>query len=306
MDDMARASLDDRTADRLLSGRIAPDDAPPGYQKASELIIAAQAPGTPAELAQEASVVSMAAAATRTVSISEPTPASRSPQRKTMFSKLLTAKAATIATVAVLGVGTAAAASGHLPIHSSSTAKAHATSALTTSVAKSLATTIGGSASHPVSPHAQFGLCTAYLAQHPTSSATAPGDQSTTFKALIAAHGGNSGTWTFCNTYVSANHQGNPAGNSTSATTSAATAVPSSQPTGNTTGRPSSAPHARPSTSGSTHSQAPVAAPNPGGTDTANTASGGASDHGTTIAATKSHGASTAGSANSASHPGGR
>lgn len=307
--DMARGSLDYRTTERLLSGQLAPDDAPPGYQQVSELVIAARSPAVPVELARETSVVSMAAAATRAVSRSETTPARQSHPRRTMSSKLLTAKALAVATVATLGVGTAAAAaSGSLPSHASSAAKTHASPRTSTpSTANSTATTTAGAASHTVNPQAVFGLCTAYLAQHSTPAAASPSDQSTSFKALIGTHGGNTGTWTYCNTYVTANHPGrnSTSTTSTTSTTAAPTSPTTAAPTSPTTGGTSHASPGKPSSAGSGHSEAPVAAPNPGGTNTANTASSGASDHGTSTAATHSHGASTAGSANSTNHRGG-
>ena len=49
--------LDDDTAERLLSGRLDPLDAPPSYAAVARLLQAAAAPPTPDELAGEPSAV---------------------------------------------------------------------------------------------------------------------------------------------------------------------------------------------------------------------------------------------------------
>ncbi|HEX3214492.1 MAG TPA: hypothetical protein VH016_18140, partial [Actinomycetota bacterium] len=49
--------LDADTAERLLSGRLDPDDAPPGYAEVARLLQAAAAPADPAELAGQAAAV---------------------------------------------------------------------------------------------------------------------------------------------------------------------------------------------------------------------------------------------------------
>jgi hypothetical protein len=47
---MTRLGLDPDTTDRLLSGRVAPDDAPPGYAEVARLLTALREPASPAEL----------------------------------------------------------------------------------------------------------------------------------------------------------------------------------------------------------------------------------------------------------------
>ncbi|HJU00233.1 MAG TPA: hypothetical protein VJ966_03400, partial [Actinomycetes bacterium] len=42
--------LDADTAERLLAGRVGPDDAPPGYANVAAVLQAAAAPATPEEL----------------------------------------------------------------------------------------------------------------------------------------------------------------------------------------------------------------------------------------------------------------
>jgi hypothetical protein len=49
--------LDADTAERLLSGRLDPDDAPPGYAEVTRLLRTAAAPADPAELAGEAAAM---------------------------------------------------------------------------------------------------------------------------------------------------------------------------------------------------------------------------------------------------------
>ncbi|MDP9209732.1 MAG: hypothetical protein M3O65_14850, partial [Actinomycetota bacterium] len=49
--------LDADTAERLLSGRLDPDDAPPGYAEVARLLRAAVAPADPAELTGQAAAM---------------------------------------------------------------------------------------------------------------------------------------------------------------------------------------------------------------------------------------------------------
>ena len=53
----AIAPLDADTAERLLSGRLDPDDAPPGYAEVARLLRAAAAPADPAELTGQAAAM---------------------------------------------------------------------------------------------------------------------------------------------------------------------------------------------------------------------------------------------------------
>lgn len=226
-DDMPRYPLDDATADRLLAGRLAPDDAPAGYGHLASLIASATGPATPAELAGGEMMARVAAAAVG-AGVSAPSPSSRG---KSMISKLVTAKFAAAATVAAFGLGTAAAAAtgslpGQQPPHhgaviadeveptttSSSTTSTTAPSGTTTTEPSSPdVSPSGGSATGsadtpslpmtgPANANAQFGLCTAFLAHHPTATASGPGesDQAPPFQALIDQNGGMSGTYTYC------------------------------------------------------------------------------------------------------------
>jgi hypothetical protein len=251
---MSRFPIDDSTVDRLLSGRLAPEDAPAGFAGLAELVRIAAGPADPSELVHQASVVAAGIAAMS----SAPTNPSVVARRPSMLAKLLSAKVAAIATVAVLGAGTAAAAlSGSLPTQTSH-ASPHAQAGLTTAASHSLAT---GTSSHPAAGttsatpgtgtgpvngikngKATFGLCNALLAG-PTPN---PGkDASTAFKTLIAAHGGSvAATTTFCQSYVKTNHPGQPATTGKPATTGqpATPGKPSGTPgRSSTAGKPSSA-----------------------------------------------------------------
>ena len=55
--------LDDDTAERLLAGRLHPEDAPPGYAEVARVLRAAAGPASPEELAgQEAALAEFRAA----------------------------------------------------------------------------------------------------------------------------------------------------------------------------------------------------------------------------------------------------
>jgi len=67
--------LDRGTADRLLSGSVAPDDAPPGYTDVARVLRAVAMPPSPRELAPEADAVAAAQTILRARSAALPTPA---------------------------------------------------------------------------------------------------------------------------------------------------------------------------------------------------------------------------------------
>jgi hypothetical protein len=58
--EMRRLLLDRDTLERLLAGRIDPDDAPPGYAGVAQVLAAAIAPANPADLTHEAEHVAAA------------------------------------------------------------------------------------------------------------------------------------------------------------------------------------------------------------------------------------------------------
>ncbi len=324
---------DDDINDRLLSGRMSALDAPESLRGVAALFEVAAGPASPDELARSNQVVLAATAAVLSSRPRLPTTPSR---RKAMLSKVLTAKFAAAATVAAFGVGTAAAAAaGSLPGQTAH-ANHHAASGLATAASHQLArdqassrgTSAGAPASGmastgPANSHAQFGLCTAFLAAGSnqaaaggaSSPAAPPQYDSTAWRALIAANNGVAGTTTYCEGVV-ANHPGagkpattpsRPADAGKPATTPSRPAdagKPATTPSRPTdAGKPATTPGppagtGGPSNAGSSGSHAPVVTPNDGGTGTAATASRGASSAGSSRAATASNGASSAGSSN--------
>jgi hypothetical protein len=299
--------LDADSLDRLLSGRTAPDDAPPGLVPVAELFRAASGPATREELGREGEIVAAGAAAVRASSVPTPCPRRRSP----MLAKLLSAKFAAAAAVAALGAGTAAAAAtGSLPTQSSH-ASPHAAKGLATAEAHQTTTTAPAGTGGAPNSHDTFGLCTAYLAH---GSGSGPSASAPPFQALVAAHGGASGTATYCQAVVAAHH---PGAAPTSTTPPSTTAEPNTGTEPTTATEPTTGPATNgsgaregapvnpgpPATAGSSASHAPVVTPNRGGTGTANSASGGASGAGTSRAGTVGSAASSAGSGNASGHP---
>jgi hypothetical protein len=104
-----RPPLDPQTTDRLVSGRLAPDDAPPGYRRTAQLFSdaqpAARQPVPPAQLDAMVDVI---------LTTADPSGRPASP-RKPMLTQLLTAKALAVVGVLTLGVTAAGAATGSLP-----------------------------------------------------------------------------------------------------------------------------------------------------------------------------------------------
>jgi hypothetical protein len=102
-------ALDEGTAERLLTGSLAPADAPPGYAVVAQVLRAAGGPPE-LELVGEAEMVGLLA------TVVCPTPLTPSaPRRSAVLQKCLTAKVATAAFVAGLGLTTALATAGALP-----------------------------------------------------------------------------------------------------------------------------------------------------------------------------------------------
>jgi hypothetical protein len=191
LQDHHRLALDEGTAERLLTGRLDPADAPPGYSPVAALLAAVSAPPDTEELAGQAAIVAVFAAAARPHS-----PQLIGPRRSRVLTKLLTAKAA----AAVLGVlmtgGVAAAATGNLPAPAQQAAHALLGGAGLPAPAEATATT----RSHPAGPaaagSAAQGLCRAWSAgqggQH-GSKLDAPA-----FAALTKAAGGTKQIAAYC------------------------------------------------------------------------------------------------------------
>jgi hypothetical protein len=156
LDEMHALLFGDAVADDLLSGRIDPDDAPPAFRVVALLVRAARPPAGSAPVAGEEQLAAAFVAAT-----AEPARLARIAQktRQPVLAKILSAKAAVIATI-VLGGGVAAAATGALPA-SIQSAVAGAASHIGVSLPRPGATA-GGSGSQGGLGANTFGLCNAY------------------------------------------------------------------------------------------------------------------------------------------------
>ena len=108
--DMHPVPLDLDTADRLLAGALAPEDAPPGYAKVARLLEGASE-ATPDELARETEVVALMAAEVRLSSSTE----SSSPRRSFMPFALSRPRVSAAAVAAALACSAGLASAGALP-----------------------------------------------------------------------------------------------------------------------------------------------------------------------------------------------
>jgi hypothetical protein len=104
------SALDGDTVDRLLTGRLEPDDAPPGYAAVAAVLQAAAGPPSPGELSGEAPAVATFVAMTRPRSGSR----GRATERRRANGSRLAVLAAAALGVLLVG-GAAAAATGTLP-----------------------------------------------------------------------------------------------------------------------------------------------------------------------------------------------
>jgi hypothetical protein len=104
-------ALDDDTVERLLSGTLPPAQAPPGFAKVAELLAAAAAAPSSAELAGQA------AALTELRAVARGRPPAIGPSRRARTSRRRrrTGLAVVVAVGALVTGGVAGAATGHLP-----------------------------------------------------------------------------------------------------------------------------------------------------------------------------------------------
>jgi hypothetical protein len=193
----------------MLDGRLDPASAPPGYAGLARLLAAATAPAAPQELASQQRV--MAEFAT----VMQSCPATLSPRRTLVPSKVFTIKAAAAALVAVLSIGgIAAAATGLLPDQASpvadqaaaSTAADAAGHGLGKAAAASLAgtaqagSTAGQGREAAVGPDAtgaaRAGLCRAWQAGQGTDHGRRM--DAVAFQALADAAGGADKVAAYC------------------------------------------------------------------------------------------------------------
>ena len=104
-------ALDDDTVERLLSGTLPPGQAPPGFAKVAELLAAAAAAPSSAELAGQAAVLTELRAVTR----GRPPAVGPSRRARTSRRRRRTGLAVVVAVGALVTGGVAGAATGHLP-----------------------------------------------------------------------------------------------------------------------------------------------------------------------------------------------
>ncbi|GAC1532650.1 MAG: hypothetical protein NVS3B12_10800 [Acidimicrobiales bacterium] len=184
--EMRRNPLDDRTADRLLSGAVTSEDVPSGYAGVAILFQQARTGSAGGELARGAATV----AAMSSVVLAHPVHV-QTPRGKTMLTKILTAKVAAAAAVGLLSATGAAAATNSLPTGAQSTVS-DALSNVGISVPSPNAASAGhadksGNTSKASTgtpnDHADYGLCTAANAsggQANTNAAVPPSSPATT------------------------------------------------------------------------------------------------------------------------------
>jgi hypothetical protein len=103
-------ALDDATVERLLRGELSPDQAPPGYAEVVELLAAATAPPSSAELAGQAAALAELRAVTRPRRAAIGARRAARPRRRRR-----TGLAIVVVAGALVTGGVAGAATGHLP-----------------------------------------------------------------------------------------------------------------------------------------------------------------------------------------------
>jgi hypothetical protein len=105
--------LDPGTADRLLAGRVDPDDAPPGYGEVAQLLQDARSWNGIPDVMDDAVIVAIVDAITSDAITS----GERPPKRTRVLRRLVVTKVATVTAVVALTTTGAAAATGSLPDH---------------------------------------------------------------------------------------------------------------------------------------------------------------------------------------------
>ena len=217
-------SLDQATADRLLDGS--------GAGPLSDLLTAARAPGSVAELAGEAAALAEFRAATEAAALSRRDAASprrhEAPGQRSVLRRFITVKAASIAAAVLLGGVAVAATTGVLPLplgpapvtsssgsavpnpstptrpSEGSTPGSPDPSTTPTGPASPGATATPGAGVGPSPTAALVGLCRAYLA-HVASKPDKPWDNPA-YAVLLAAAGGDDQVLPFCTQLVAADN----------------------------------------------------------------------------------------------------
>jgi hypothetical protein len=307
--EMQPLPLDDETADRLLAGRVAPEDAPPGYGTVVRLLDAASAEVAAEEREFEGEGV---VAFVRAVRSSEPAH-SVSPRRFTMPLTLSRARLVAAALMATLVTSAGLASAGSLP---------GAAQDVASEMLAKLGVSVPGPNDHAgTHPNGRGNSGTAPAAPSGEGKGSEISDLARTTEAAgvekgavvsTAASEGKSRAGQHGSAGTNAGAPGKPptaadapAGKgdeiSELAGTTEATGVEKGAvvSTAASEGKSQAGQHG--SASGAGNGNPPDTTPNGGGTGTADAASGGRSSKGTSTANAASGGRSSAGSANSAS-----
>jgi hypothetical protein len=172
--------------ERMLDGRLDPGSAPPGYGKLARLLAAAAAPAAPQELASQQRITAEFAAVMRSC------PATLSPRRTPVPSKVFTIKAAAAALVAVLSIGgIAAAATGLLPDQASPVAD----QAAATTAADAAAHGLGRAAAANLAGTAQAGSTAGQGREGAVGPDASGAARAGLCRAWQAGQGGDHGRW---------------------------------------------------------------------------------------------------------------
>lgn len=290
--------LDSETAERLLAGRVAPEDAPPGYGPVVRLLDAASADAAGDQLEHEREGVAAFALAVRSSAAAN----SVSPRRFNMPLALSRARLVAAALAAALVTTTGLAAAGSLPgaaqdVASEMLAKLGVSVPGPNDHAGTNPDERGSSGTAPTAPSAEGkGNEISEIARTTEATGIEKG-------AVVsaAASEGKSQAGQHGSAASNTNVGGKGVETSERATTTEATGVEKGSVVSTAASEGKSQAGQQGSGSGAGNGSAPATGSNGGGTGTANTASGGQSSAGTSTADAASDGKSSAGSANSGS-----
>lgn len=296
--EMEPLPLDPGTAERLLSGAVAPEDAPPGYGSVVRLLDAASAESSPEELAREGETVEAIAAAVRPSA-----PSVSTPRRKLMPFALRRPRFALAGLAAALAATGGMASAGSLPgaaqdVASDMLAKLGISVPGPNENAGDKPDVRGKSDAPSTVPDVGKGSEISELATTTELSGVEKGAAISNAASGGESHAGENGTGSEAS--LGKGNEISELATSTDQTGADKGAAIS----GAASGAQSQAGEHGSHGNGGGGANPPVATPNSGGTGTANTASGGASAQGTSNANQASGGASAAGSGNATTPPG--
>jgi hypothetical protein len=178
---------DQQAVERLLTGRLDPGDAAPGYVGLARWVTTATAPASPEELASEQVVLAEFQAVMQSPSHT------LVPRRTVMFGKLVSVKAAAAVLVALLSIGGVAAAGTGLL---TGRAEQAADQAPSTTGAGAAGHGLGQAAVVDLGAAAKQGLCRAWQAGQGADSGRRA--ESPAFRALVVAAGGAENVAAYC------------------------------------------------------------------------------------------------------------